>query len=251
MSSKEDRARQAMYRASFGVLAGYLPGEAALRAWQRALKETCAEARGTAPRKRSVTALAALIESDGIVRMYVDEMIHEVPPEHRTVDDIPELLAQLDHILGIAPEWQTDPDKRNFFPLSALFTDMMITPAGYTAFRLPGFNDALRAILKEWCCFLDSENSAYVLNEGENGWLSEPAQAYNKLGEFVIRNRNAMHWGWTSYNAYFHREIKPECRPVTEPNDPQAIVSPNDGSVYRIDRGVDAKTRFWIKEEPY
>ncbi|MCB1036630.1 MAG: phophatidylserine decarboxylase associated domain-containing protein, partial [Acidobacteria bacterium] len=149
------------------------------------------------------------------------------------------------------PLYQEPDGTQNHFPMSSLFVYMMMTPAGEAAFRNVAFNDALRRILQQWCCFLDSENSLYVLNTSEEGWLSPAAYEANKLYEFVIPDRSAPHWGWTSYNAYFHRQIKAECRPLAGPGDPKVIVSANDGKVYAIRRGVKRQDRFWVKGQPY
>src|SRR6185503_18191981 len=113
------------------------------------------------------------------------------------------------------------------------------------------FNKALRKVLKEWCDFLDSDKSLYVLNTGEDGWLSRSAFWYNKLYEFVIPDRSAPHWGFASYNAYFHRQIKSEWRPVEGPGDPKVIVSANDGKVYNIANNVKPTDTFWLKGQPY
>lgn len=242
----------------FRGMAGTLPSQAAARAWRRALKQKIAakhKHRETPPDsvKRSVVALKKLIESDGIVRMYVEQMIEAVAPDDRVVEDIPELLAHLDHILEIAPEWEENPHHRVFFPVSALFSDMMITTPGEAAFRNVAFNGAIREVLREWCDFLDSENSLYVLNKGPHGWLSPNAIEYNKLHDFEIPDQSpdAPHWGWTSFNAFFHREIMPKERPINGKDDPKVIVSANDGAVYKIARGVKALDQFWIKGEPY
>jgi phosphatidylserine decarboxylase len=112
-------------------------------------------------------------------------------------------------------------------------------------------NNAIRDILQEWGAFLSSGKSLYVLNEGECGWLSKSAYDYNKLLEFIIPDQQAPHWGWTSYNDYFHREIKPEERPISDPDDPKVIVSANDGTVYAIANDVKALDKFWIKGQPY
>jgi phosphatidylserine decarboxylase len=245
----------ARYQSHFGVVAGYLPTDRdAVDAWQRELiAEVRAKRAAAAPRGRcaSVAALAALIEVDGIVRMYVDEMIRQVPEPHRTVESVEELLEALEHIVTTAPLYNPDPAKRNAFPMSSLFVYMMMTPAGEAAFRNGPFNDALRNILKEWCAFLDGAGSLYVLNTGEYGWLSPSAYAYNKLDEFVIPDRSAPHWGWQSFNDYFHRQIKSDRRPLAGPGDPRVVVSANDGTVYNIARGVKALDRFWIKGQPY
>ncbi|HEV7590523.1 MAG TPA: phophatidylserine decarboxylase associated domain-containing protein [Longimicrobium sp.] len=255
MSNLTAQEIDARYQSHFGVVAGYLPtNREAVDAWQRELIAEVRAARPTAAQRgrcASVAALAALIEVDGIVRMYVEEMIRQVPAPHRTIETVEELLDALETIITTAPLYNPDPAKRNSFPMSSLFVYMMMTRAGEAAFRNGPFNDALRNILKEWCAFLDGEGSLYVLNTGEDGWLSPSAYAYNKLDEFVIPDRSAPHWGWRSFNDYFHRQIKSERRPVAGPGDPRVIVSANDGTVYRIARGVKALDRFWIKGQPY
>lgn len=255
MDAQADRLRHGRYRALFGFRAGYLPADfEALLAWQRQLKEAVARENRDEPDRpvcASVTALARLIAGDGIVRMYVDRMIDEVPEKDRTVRDIPDLLDHLDHVVRRAPAWESDPNKRVFFPMSALFGQMMITDAGEAAFRHGGFNAAIRWILRDWCAYLDSFNSRSVLDEGLQGWLSPPAAAYNRLDEFVIPDRTAPHWGWPSFNAFFHRQIRPEMRPIAAPHDPKVIVSANDGTVYKIEREVAAEARFWLKGQPY
>lgn len=246
----------ARYRRSFGYVAGYLPRKREyVDEWQRRLKKEIAQERSKPGKKRrpskAVRELARLIETDGIVRMYVEEMIRQVPPKHKVIENVEEMLEALDHISRTAPLYNPDPDKRNFFPMSTLFTYMMMTPAGEAAFRNTAFNDAIRNILQEWCGFLDSDKSLYVLNTGKYGWLSRSAYKYNKLEEFVIPDRSAPHWGWKSYNDYFHRQIKAERRPVDAPHDPKVIISANDGTVYKIARKVKALDQFWLKGQPY
>jgi len=114
----------------------------------------------------------------------------------------------LNHIVRTAPQYTPVKKKQNFFPMSTLFAYMMMTTAGYAAFRYPAINDAVNRILAEWCRFLDSPGSTYVLDTGKYGWLSPPAFKQYELQEFVIPDRGAPHWGWTSFNAFFHRQIK-------------------------------------------
>ncbi|HEV2843717.1 MAG TPA: phosphatidylserine decarboxylase family protein [Thermoanaerobaculia bacterium] len=254
MSDDIEKAVEERYRRSFGRVAGYLPkNRAAVDAWQRDLKRTIQKKRGKKARWKSpsVAALAQLIERDGIVRMYVSEMIDQVWPRYKQIDDIPELLAALDHIVTTAPVYNRNPADQNFFPVSTLFTYMMMTRAGEAAFRLAAFNDALRTILQEWCAFLDSPDSRYVLNETAEGWLSQPAFELNKLYEFVIPDRAKPHWGFASFNDYFHREIKPEFRPISAPKNSKVIVSANDGTVVTYARDVQPLAKFWLKGQPY
>ena len=177
-------------------------------------------------------------------------MRHE-PGHPDLVRDVRELLEALNYIVTLAPEFRPPPAEPQAFPMSNLFVYMMMAPAGEAAFRLERFNDALRAILGEWCMFLDSPASAAVLNEGPEGWLSQPAYARYKLEEFEIPDRSKPHWGWVSYNDFFHRQIKASARPISQPQDPKVIVSANDGTVSQIARGVKRSDEFWLKGQPF
>jgi phosphatidylserine decarboxylase len=237
------------YARSFGRVAGYLPkSRAAVDEFLKQFSEKPAKPTISSP---AVAALKQLIEANGVVRMYVAQMIEQVDAAHKHITDVPALLAALTQIVRSAPVYNRDPANQISFPMSTLFTYMMMTPAGEAAFRNPGFNDAIRSILQEWCKFLDSPESRTVLNEGEHGWLSQPAFEQNKLSEFVIPDRNKPHWGFASFNAYFHREIKKEFRPISAPDNARVIVSPNDGSVVTWQQNVQASAQFWLKGQPY
>jgi phosphatidylserine decarboxylase len=244
------------YESQFGYIAGYLPRDRdALDEWHRNLTSEVKESKakgGRKKRSKAVDELAQLIELDGVIRMYVEQMIKHQPPQHKTVTDVADLLDKLNHIVTTAPLYNADPAKRNAFPMSSLFTYMMMTRAGEAVFRSREFNAAIRNILQEWCTFLDSAKSLYVLNEGAEGWLSKSAYALNKLYEFVIPKKSAPHWGWKSFNDYFHRQIKlEEFRPIDDPDNPKVIVSANDGKVYKIAENVQRTDKFWLKGQPY
>jgi phosphatidylserine decarboxylase len=203
---------------------------------------------------RAVRELGELIERDSVVRMYVEETLRQVqslpgaPPS--TVKTVEELLAALNYITTLAPLFNADPAKRHAFPMSSLFVYMMMTVAGESLFRVGSFNEQLRRILKEWCVFLDSPASTTVLNETATGWLSAAAVKEFELDQFEV-DRSKPHWGFNSYNAFFHRQIKPDRRPVASPNDPKVIVSANDGNLVSIARGVKLYDEFWLKGEPF
>jgi phosphatidylserine decarboxylase len=242
------------YPRSFGVLAGYLPLDRdSADEWHRTIiEEAAAEETDDINRyERSVQDLAALIEHKGIVRMYVTEMINQVPARCKTVRTVNGLLQALNHIIKRAPRYNPDPKKQNFFPFYTLFLYMMYTRAGGSAFRDETFNSSLRGILDQWRAYLDSEKSQDVLNTGEYGWLSPSARKYCSLDEFIIPDRSAPHWGFQSFNDFFHRQVKPECRPIAAPDDPDVIVSANDGTVYKIARKIQRSDLFWIKGQPY
>lgn len=241
------------YQTTYGRLAGYLPADrSAVDRWQKSLRPGIeARVAEDARHTPAVAALQKLIHENGIVRMYVDEMMEQVPRRHRHVRTVDELLHALDLISTTAPLYNANPKKRIAFPMSTLFTYMMMTTAGEAAFRDERLNAAIAEILREWCTFLDSSASQYVLTTEPDGWLSPAAVKEFKLNDFIIPDRSAPHWGFASYNAWFHRQIKPECRPVASPDDPRVIVSANDGTVYKIERKVKAQDRFWLKAQPY
>jgi phosphatidylserine decarboxylase len=239
----------ARYRRLFGYRAGYLPRDRkSLDEWNHAMREKLA----SEPRAPSgaVVRLGALIETNPIIRMYVSEMIDQVPDEQKVVCNIPELLHALEHITVTAPLYNQDPAKRNAFPMSSLFAYMMMTPAGEAVFRNDDFNRGLKGVLQQWCAYLDSPASAHVLNEDPCGWLSTFAYQDMKLWEFKL-DRSKPHWGFKSYNDYFHREIKPEARPISAPDDPRVIISPNDGNLVTIARDIKPHDKFWLKDEPF
>ncbi|MGV9263390.1 phophatidylserine decarboxylase associated domain-containing protein [Kitasatospora sp. NPDC003701] len=233
----------------FARVAGYLPeSRQAIDEWQADL----ALQLGVGGEKFSpgVRELEQLIKRDGIIRMYVTQMIEEVPPPHRYINGVDELLAALDLIRRTAPQYNPNREKRVFFPMSALFVYMMMTPAGEALFRNEKFNRAVQRILKEWCDHLNGDKSLGVLTEKENGWLSPPAAKEFDLDEYVTAaDRKKPHWGFTSFNAFFHRELLPGKRPVD--TDPAAVVSANDGTVFRIARNIKETDEFWLKGQPY
>ncbi len=202
-----------------------------------------------------VRELRELIERDAVIRMLVEEMLAQAialgePPEDAQIKTAGQLLAALDYITTLAPAYNPDKKKRNAFPMSSLFGWMMMTVAGEELFRSRAFNDAIAKILAQWSHYLDSPASTSVLTEDWNGWLSPAAFKEFDLAQFVF-DRAKPHWGWTSYNAFFHREIQLDYRPVSEPNAPKIIVSANDGNLVTFARNVQRVDRFWIKGEPF
>jgi phosphatidylserine decarboxylase len=252
--SKKEEELEEKYQNHFGYIAGYLPRDRdAVDEFQKNLKQEVQEEKAKGGKKKSVKSveeLARLIELDGIVRMYVEQMIEQQPKDHQTVTSVEDMLQMLNKIVTTAPLYNPNPNKLNNFPVSALFCYMMMTPAGEAVFRNEAFNAAIAAVLREWCAFLDSKNSLYVLNEGVDGWLSQSAYWYNKLYQFEY-DKSKPHWGFKSYNDYFHRQIKPAARPLAEPDNPKVVVSANDGKVYNIASNVQPTAQFWLKGQPY
>ncbi|MEU6238074.1 phophatidylserine decarboxylase associated domain-containing protein, partial [Kitasatospora sp. NPDC047058] len=242
-----DDAVDQRYGNLYARLAGYLPEDrAAVDEWQEGFLLDVADS--PRPPSRAVRELEQLIRHDPVVRMYVTEMLAGAKAPGRTVRTIPELLRALDAVTVTAPAYNPDRKKRVAFPMSALFVRMMMTTAGEALFRQEKFNRGLQRILKEWCTYLDGPDSRSVLNEGPDGWLSPDAAREFNLDDFEV-DKGRPHWGFASYNAYFHRQIRPEKRPVDL--DPDVVVSANDGTVWQTGTDVREYDEFWVKGQPY
>lgn len=211
----------------------------------------------------SIQKMSDLINRDAVVRMYLTKMLEQshgntrfdTEDESGLITTIDTLLLVMNYIVTRAPNFVYDeknPDLTGAytFPLSSLFTEMMATEAGESAFRNAAFNNALTEVLQAWCDYLDSDASTSVLNHEENGWLSAQGQEYTELYKFVTEPGHP-HLGFTSYNDFFHRKIKEELRPIASPADPKVIVSPNDGTVYKIASNIEKSTDFWAKGQTY
>ncbi len=93
--------------------AGYSSSEVATRpkdrqdadAWLRNLKKEVESSKLPAYHK-SIQQLADLIESDGVVRMYVTQMIEQVPQKIRTFDSVDSLLKAMNLIIRRAPSYK-------------------------------------------------------------------------------------------------------------------------------------------------
>ncbi|MBH1938567.1 phophatidylserine decarboxylase associated domain-containing protein [Streptomyces sp. AV19] len=247
MAEEEIEAR---YQNLYGRAAGYLPrNRKAADAWEADLLRR-ARVR-TEPHVPSVQALEDMLNNDKELADLVEQTIQEALELHpQGIQCTAEMLTGLDIITLIAPPYTRVQENQIFFPMSALFRYMMAVGSGWDLFCRQNFNDALRAILKEWCDFLDSPASRSVLTTEPDGWLGQAAYEQFKLYEFQI-NTDEPYGGFASYNEFFHRAIKPEFRPNAAQRDPKAVVSPTDGSVVRVYPDARMDATITLKAQPY
>jgi len=199
----------------------------------------------------------ALIERDPVVRLAMTAMIDQIPAKYKdhhpkTLD---QLLAQLNAVLTMAPVYvQPDAAKQSVAlvgtPFSALLIWTMGTPAGFAAYRDEKINAMFKKLLVVWAQFLDSEASTEVINPSATGWQCPHAVAQLHMDDYQ-HTPGAPHWGFTSWNQFFTRQLKPGKRPIQCPDDPSAIASACDSRVYRIARNVQRQAKFWLKGQPY
>jgi phosphatidylserine decarboxylase len=194
-----------------------------------------------------------LIDSDPLVRMYMNQMIEQVPSTkrytRRHLESVPQLLRLINEVLTMAPEFGPQ-GTMVATPLAAILDWAMGTPAGFAAFRHERINAMLKKILTVWCEFLSSGDSLYVLNESSAGWKSAEAQQTVGIEQFEY-NPEDEHWGFSSWNDFFTRHFKDGERPVASPDDDKVIVSACESTPYGISTDVQRQDRFWIKSQPY
>jgi Phophatidylserine decarboxylase len=95
-----------------------------------------------------LTEFEELINTDPVVRMYVNRMIAEVPRSkhyrERHLQSVTQLLRLINEVLSTAPEFGNN---AVVTPLGAILDWTMGTPAGFAAFRDPRINAMLKKIL--------------------------------------------------------------------------------------------------------
>ncbi len=208
------------------------------------------------PEKKSIKAFRELIESEPMLYMYFSEMFDQIPEKYKHEDetqnaivkDYDMMLKLINEVISTAPGY----NKTGLvgFPINAILDWAMGTPAGFSAFVNDKVNNAFRVIFKEWCEFLDSEASLYILNDKINGWKSKAARKAIKIDDF-IHDENKDNWGFKSWNDFFIRQFKPYKRPVAEPDNNKVIVSACESQPVRISTNVQKLDKFWIKGQKY
>jgi phosphatidylserine decarboxylase len=234
--------------------AGWLPQEQEdLESWLAGHRERV-EARGEQVVLAPVMVeFQELIDSDPVVRMYMNQMIEQVPSNKdyskRHLESVPQLMRLINEVLSMAPEFGPQ-GAMVATPLAAILDWTMGTPAGFAAYRDPRINAMIKKILTVWCEFLSSGESLYVLNESASGWKSEEAQRTVGMEQYE-HDPQEEHWGFSSWNDFFTRRFKDGERPVASPDDDKVIVSACESTPYGISTDVQRDDRFWIKSQPY
>jgi phosphatidylserine decarboxylase len=218
------------------------------------------EARGAGRIHPVIQRFQRLIDDDPVVRMYVTQMIEQIPPglpqlPGQPLKDVNDLLQRLNAVLTVAPPYVARDHGEETVcvgcPISAILLYTMGTPAGFAAYRHPRINAMFKEILAVWTGFLDSEDSRYVLNDGPHGWQSRAALAQLHMQDYQY-DPAAPYWGFSSWNDFFTREVKPDARCIAAPDDPKVVVAACDSTVYRVARHIRSTRReFWVKGEPY
>ena len=135
--------------------AGWLPEDQDdLESWLDGHRERV-EARGEQVVLHPVlTEFQELIETDPVVRMYINQMIAQVPGtkpyRKRHLESVAQMVRLINEVLTMAPEFG---GAMVATPLGAILDWTMGTPAGFAAFRDPRVNAMIKKILNSWCEF--------------------------------------------------------------------------------------------------
>lgn len=233
-------------------LGGWLPvQEDALADFRRDLMRR-ARARGETTEPASVVReLGDFIQRDAVLRMNLSRAIEQARAEGYELGyrSIEELLMVIDYAITYAPPFSESSSV--ILPLNGLLEWPMVMPSGYAVFRDAAFNRYLKRVLDNWCGFLGGPHSREHLTEqAPDGWFCKEALAKTGMSDFLC-DPAAPYWGFTSWNDFFTRRLKPGARPVHEPDDPRVVVNACEAAPYAIEHGVKLHDDFWIKSQPY
>ena len=212
-----------------------------------------------------VQALKELIESNRYIWNLFQMMFDEIPQKDvdtpagtPQVRDYHELLLVLNRLIQRAPEFNTTGLVGT--PINAVLDYSMGTRAGYVLFNDPRVNAKIKNILDYWGRYLQSEESSYVLNTSDKGWLSpyalnemaKEAGGDNFVDVFAVHSTDVKQkLGYTSWDDFFTRKFKPGIRPVASPDDDDVIANACESAPFRMAHDVPLKAKFWIKGQPY
>lgn len=215
------------------------------------------------------------IENDPILFMLFTRMFHEVPesrdPTGRPeVKDFHHMLRAFNVVLSMGPPWAyTTAGQKGAIgaPITAIINWPMGTTAGREAFLNPIVNQQIKNVLNAWGAYLVSPASASVLSADSNGWLCK--QAKKTMAEVATIHTHSKHpvrefehmfvcdptkpnLGYTSWDDFFTRRFADHVRPIpTSTKNEALILSACESAPYRIAHNVQARTKFWVKAQPY
>lgn len=187
------------------------------------------------------------------------------PAGNRNVRDYHHLLQVLNYTLTHAPIWTVTMKKTDTVacPMSAILDLVQETPSGEAVFLNPDVSRMFKKILNEWGKFLQTPESAEVLNAHKHGWFgpgaekdmmdtaNAPYKTAYKFEEFYHCDPAQRHYGFKSWDDFFTRRFREEVRPIASPRDDNVIASACESEVYNVERNAKLRDKFWIKEQPY
>ena len=207
-----------------------------------------------------IQALSDLIEENQELYILFNRMFEEIPDEARfektpagrpAPKNYQELLDDLNVAVHSGPTYNSSPQVG--CPLNDALAWVMATPSGQVAFLDSRVNEALGKLLKKWGEYLTTPDSAEVLNDDpEIGWFGKSAlEEMSGFQETFVCDPSQPHWGFTSWDNFFTRTLRPGVRPIAEPENSKVIVNPCESAPFRLSKSVKGQDQFWLKSQPY
>lgn len=223
------------------------------------------------------------IEGDVTLKILTSLMFTEVPtkPPYNNdpimkpqVRDYRHMLQLVNHITDNGPKWSQIADQTEMigFPMTAILEWPMNTCSGNAFFLRKDVNEHWAKILGSWAKYLISADSASVLTDAPDGWLSERAisdltvKGNNGTSKYTfeqlyICEPHAPHHGYTSWDHFFTRQFREGTRPLeiqllgeaAQHTGSSVIYNACESSPVFLRRGSDVEKsgHFWLKGQPY
>ncbi|KAJ7257173.1 phosphatidylserine decarboxylase-domain-containing protein [Mycena haematopus] len=139
-----------------------------------------------------------------------------------------------------------------------ILTHAMNTHAGFGAFLDKELNGYLKRLFDRWGVYLTTPASANVLTVAKGGWFSPPALAAMMehfagltFEEVFVSDPTAAHYGFTCWDDFFTRKLRPDVRTVDEPDCSDIISAACESQCYNVAPNVKERDAFWLKGQPY
>ncbi|CAG8983473.1 hypothetical protein HYALB_00000642 [Hymenoscyphus albidus] len=225
----------------------------------------------------AVQKLKRHIESEPQLLGLFVQAFQEIPDSFQdkpTKDGFPRIrsyhsmIEAIDRAIKAGPSWISSlgSDCVIGCPMNEAMIWLMNTRAGSDIFLREDINLHLSNILGVWAKHLSSAASTSVLNDGENGWLSQNAlaemlQEVNKafnapfqasdFEEVFECQPSLPSYGFRSWDEFFTRRFRPNARPIESPTEDNVVVNPCESQPLLITRDAPFQCQFSLKGTSY
>ncbi|KAJ7138178.1 phosphatidylserine decarboxylase-domain-containing protein, partial [Mycena epipterygia] len=201
-----------------------------------------------------IQELKKFIESDTQMYMGFNWMFKEkASPLSKHTPHYERMLVIMNKLLQEAPFYgDIGP------PVFMILSHAMNTQGGFSTFLNKELNGHFKRLFDKWAVFLSSPASCYVFSTDEGGWFSKPALSaladnYSGLRfeDIFVCDSSAKYYGFTSWDDFFVRRLRPNVRPIELAENPDIIGAACESQFYNLAKDVKERDTFWLKGEPY
>jgi len=171
-------------------------------------EESKVDIQNNVPLIRSVADFKAAILADPVLRMCFQGALETIPSNGVLSG------TSFDQVFYLLSNTATSPPKFHDesitgVPFYALFIDFLDTRFGQAFFTNPIVNYHIKQIFDDYQIMLCSNLSlTYMNTDAPFGWFSPAALTYVNYDDYYV-DRSQPHWGFSSWNDWFTRAIRP------------------------------------------